>query len=214
MSGGVESTVLTYTDSSGRQVQITTEGGVATSRYTDTGQPALPLVGTVASDVETLRSLVVVQAGDLGLVPMINLADETPELAEARTTLAELTKELRNAMSARQRHDQLELELTAVERQLRIAEDGAARRAYAQVLAELEKVRAEAAALKSGTVGADADQHLLASADDARDLAAHWRAADAEAEQQRTPFGDTERLDAPTVAQARWYPEQPPADLA
>src|SRR5581483_5918224 len=78
--------------------------------------------------------------------------------------------------------------------------------------AELERVRAEAAALQSGASGAETDRHLLESATDARELAEKWTAASKRlAELTATAAGD--RLDAATLGEARWYPDTPPAGL-
>jgi hypothetical protein len=213
LTGNAENTVLTYVDREGRIVEILSSGGTAVCRYLDDGSPALPLVGTLAPTGDALRALILLQAGDIGLTPSPSRGDDHPELAEARTTLADLTTELQTALANRQRHEKMRDELTLVRSQIRHAEDGTARREYAQILADLERVRAEAAALQSGTTGAETDRHLLESAGEARKLAGAWTdATDALAGHiVRNPG---ERLDPATVQAARWYPEAGPSDLS
>ena len=93
--------------------------------------------------------------------------------------LEDLARELQAAVGQEQAVTDLQARLEVLEREIRTARDGVARREYAQVLAQLERVRAEAAALQSGTAGIEADRHLLTNADDARALAAEWNKASA-----------------------------------
>src|SRR5581483_650617 len=112
----------------------------------------------------------------------------------------------------RSRKEQLHDELAAIAAQIRHAEDGTARREYARVLADLERVRAESAALQSGTAGAETDQHLLDSADSARELSLRWKAA-ADQVAHLVSQVPTHRMDPDTVARVRWYPDAVPSDL-
>ena len=213
LTGAAENTVLTYTDRSGRPVEIVSSGGTAACTFLDDSSPALPLVGTLAPTADALRSLLQLQAGDIGLTPSRSRGNDSPELEEARATLAELTEELQAVVADRQRQEQTRAELAAIESQLRHAEDGTSRRQYAKVLADLERVRAEAAALQSGTTGAETDRHLLESAAEGREIAARWKEAFDRVATLEQHLGGAERLDVDTAAQARWYPEQEPADL-
>ncbi|HEY2812756.1 MAG TPA: hypothetical protein VGJ03_04750 [Acidimicrobiales bacterium] len=213
LTGNAENTMLTYVDRAGRPVEILSAGGTAACRYLDDGSPALPLVGTIAPTADALRGLVLLQAGDLGLTPTRERADEHPELAEARATLNALTDELQATLANRQQHERLRDELSRVRSQIRQAEDGTARREYAQILAELERVRAEAAALQSGSSGAETDRHLLESVGEARVLAARWTEA-TEALAALSSRFVAERLDPTTVGAARWFPEVAPTELS
>src|SRR5205814_10500962 len=132
------------------------------------------LVGTMTGTSDALRALMLLQAGDLGLTPTRERLDDNPELAEARATLEQLTTALEAAQSGKSKKDQLSDELAAVDAHIRQNEDNAAQREYAGVLAELERVRAEAAALQSGQGGAETDQHVLETADQDRILVNHW----------------------------------------
>jgi hypothetical protein len=212
LAGTADDTVLTYTDRTGRQVEIVSTGGKAVARYTDDGTPALLAVGSAAQSADELRSLMLVQASDLGLTATRSHADDDPELRDARATLAELTHELQVAMAERQAQQVLHEELATVEAQLQQVEDNAAMREYARALAELERVRAEEAALKSGSAGAEADRRLLTSADDARERARRWSEAAREVARLVAEHGG-ERLDPQTVAQVHTYPQHPPASL-
>ena len=212
LSGQAENTILTYRDRTGRQVEIVSSGGTAACRFVDDDSPALPLLGTVAPTADALRALVLLQAGDLGLTPSRARSDDHPELAEARATLLALTKEIEAATAGRSQRDNVRDELTAITAQIRLAEDGTARREYAGVLADLERVRAESAALQSGSSGAETDQHLLDSAEETRELAARWQAAAARVTRLMV-HAPAERLDPVKLAEVRWYPDNAPSNL-
>jgi hypothetical protein len=212
LAGTAEDTVLTYTDRTGRQVEIVSTSGTAVARYTDDGTPALLAVGSAAQSVDELRSLMLVQASDLGLTSTRSHADDDPELRDARATLAELTQDLQVAMAERHAHQVVQEELAAIEAQLQQLSDNAAMREYARALAELERVRGEAAALQSGTAGAEADRRLLTSADDARARARRWAEAAAEVARLVAEHGG-DRLDPETLSQVHAYPHAAPANL-
>lgn len=212
IAGTADATVLTYTDATGRPVEVVSDPAGASARYLDDGTPAPLPVGSIAGSVDELRALVLLSASDLGLSASRANPIE-PELEEARATLAELTEELRGAMAVERELSELRDELETLEAQLRDAEDGAARRVYAGVLAELERVRQEAATSRGGKAAAETDRHLLASADDARELARRWSAAARRVAELRERFGDAERLDPATLGEARNFPAAPPADL-
>jgi len=212
LTGNAENAVARLVDRTGRPIEIMSAGGTAACRYLDDDSPALPLVGTLAATADALRALILVQAGDLGLTPARVSVDDHPELAEARATLQQLTKELAAATSGRSRTQQVEDELSSISTQIRQAEENAARREYASVLADLERVRAEAAAFQSGDAGAETDQHLLESAEEARILVEKWKTA-AAAVTRLVCHAPAERLDPTQVAEARWYPEHIPSNL-
>src|SRR5438067_5215645 len=212
LTGNADNAVVTLRDRTGRPIEIVSAGGSATGRYLDDDSVALSLVGTIASSSDALRALMLLQAGDLGLTPTRERLDDNPELAEARATLEQLTTALEAAQSGKSKKDQLSDELAAVDAHIRQNEDNAAQREYAGVLAELERVRAEAAALQSGRAGAETDQHVLESAEQARHLVTLWKDAAARATRfaNQTPG---ERLDEATIAERRWYPDVLPANL-
>ena len=212
LAGTAENTTLTYTDRTGRPVQVVSAGGAGTASYLEDQTAALPLVGTVTPTIDELRSLVLLQAGDLGLAPARIKADDDPELAEARATLADLTRELQAAIRDRRDHDGHRRELELLDAQLHQARDGADRREYAKVLAELERVKSEAAALHSGSTGAESDRHLISSADSVRDLAARWSRAVAALEDAQARAAG-EPLEPEAVAELLDIPNEPPADL-
>ena len=212
LTGSADSSVLHLVDHTGRQIEIVSNGGTAEGRYLDDDSPALGLVGTVAPSIDALRALMLLQAGDVGLTPTNPRADEHPELIEARATLEQLTTALDAAKSGRTKKEQLADELETVEGSIRQAADNAARREYASVLADLERVRAEAAALQSGQAGAETDQHLLDSADSARRLVRQWKDS-AERAARVTCHAPAERLDDEVVAERRWYPDVIPTTL-
>lgn len=211
VTGEADATTLTYVDDAGRRVNLYAQGGHVTATFADDGTPAVPPLPE-ADNRDAIRSVMVLQAGDLGLATT-SREDDPPELVEARATLAELTEQLRQALAARDDLDKLRAELEEVNAAIHKAEDEAARLEYARVLADLEKVRAEAAALQSGNTGVEADRHLLASADETRELAARWSDAATRLLEMQARFADTERLDAATLEAARSVPADQPRDL-
>ena len=208
-----DSTILHYADGTGRAVTLTGEAGRVRA-VADDGLPTPEPIGMIAPDAKALRRLMFVSADDLGGVPRRAREDEPPELREARDTLEQLAFELESALGHEQAVAALQSMLDAVDEELRAARDGIARREYAQVLARLESVRAEAAALQSGTAGIDADRHLLANAEPARALAAEWMRAHARVEDLLADLPDGERLDPSERAQLVSVPAAPPEGLA
>ena len=213
LSGRAEATTLTYRDGVGRRARAVSSGGRLVATYDDDGSPAPVLLGTVAPDVEALRSLMLLHAADLGMTLGRPRTDDPPELAEARAMLRALSQQLDEAMAASKVAEEVRAELAGIEATLRGAEDGVARREYAQVLADLERVRAEAAALQGGSAGVEKDRDLLAAAAEARGVAERWRAVSDRLADLRRRFGDRDRLAAADVAAALTYPERMPTEL-
>lgn len=213
LSGAEADAVLRLVDGTGRRVTLAGGNGGLRAEHDDDGSAAAPPMGALARSRDALRGLMLVCADDLGVVVRPARADEPPELREARATLAEITEELQAALGEAQEAAGLQAELDELDAALREAQDGAARREYAQVLAQLERVRAEAATLQSGTTGIDADRHLLAHVDATRALAEAWtEAADGLAAVVER-FGGAARLDAADLARAAALPDAAPAEL-
>jgi hypothetical protein len=214
LTGGAEDTTLRYVDGMGRPVTVSSgPGGSVQARHDDDGSSVPSPIDSLAASPEALRALMLVQAADLGAVVGPARDDEPRDLREARASLEEITEELQAALGEAQEAATLQGELDELDETLRTAHDGAARREYAQVLAQLERVRAEAATLQSGTGGVDADRHLLSHADRTRSLAATWKeAADAMAAAVAR-FGGAERLHSGDLARAAVVPDVVPADL-
>jgi len=210
LAGGPQSTELVYRDAQGRTVTVTCEAGRVSSSHDD-GSPAIDLLQALRLDAGSLTSLLLLGPADLGLLG--SGVNEPPELAETRATLSAMTEQVQAALAAKQAADALRDELATIEERIRVSEENQARREYARVLSELEKVRSEAAAIRSGRTGADADRHLLASAEGARDLAAVWREAATEAAELIANFGDHDRLDARAVEEALAIPDDAPTEL-
>lgn len=213
LTGATESTVMTLTDNTGRPVQLVSSAGRVSATYLDDGNPAPVVVGWLAPDAESLRDLMLVQAGDLGLVTGRPRSDEPAELIEARATLAELTTELQTAVANRNALEMARAELAEVEEQMRQAEDSTAQREYARVLGDLERVRAEASALQSGRTGRDGDRHLLSSADEARALADRWSEAVRYLAAVVARWGDAERFEPGALEQYAAIPDDEPERL-
>ena len=212
LAGGEETTTLRYLDGTGRAVTLTGEAGQVRAQLDD-GTPTQEPIGTLVPDVKALRRLMVVGADDLGGTVRRSREDEPPELREARDMLEELAAELEQALGREQAVSELRAALDAVEAELRAARDGIARREYAKVLAQLERVRAEAAALQSGSAGIESDRNLLATADAARALAARWTEASSRAAALRAELPEGRPLDAADVARLAAIPAEPPVEL-
>lgn len=208
-----QSTALTYRDSSGRRVLVTRDQDGRVVSTFDDGTPAPDLIAGLGFDATSLNQLCRVGAGDVSLVAGIGSIDESPELREARQTLHTLSDELEAALSARDAVEAMRLELHRLDERIRDYDDGQARRKYARLLAELQRVRAEATAIRGGETSAEADRRFVASAAGIKDLAATWRAADAALTKARAQFGDRERLDARTLAEGEAVPESVPDQL-
>lgn len=210
--GGPETTTLVYRDAEGRGVSMVSDRGRSDCAYED-GSAAPNILERIGKTISELRALMHLSASDLGLHGAA-WAGEPMELAEARASLAALTEELHAAYSAKQAVEAMRSEVEAIEDRIRSSEENRARRQYARLLADLERVRAEAGALRTGRTGAEADRHLMASADKARKLASSWQEADRQATELRDSFpDDAERLDARTLQEAVGIPEQVPADI-
>jgi hypothetical protein len=151
-------------------------------------------------------------ADDLGVFTR-PARDEPPELREARATLDELSTELQAALGQQQAVGLLQAELDTVESDLHAARDGLARREYAQVLAQLDRVRAEAAAVQAGAAGIEGDRHLLASADATRALATRWSEARARVSELAAELDGHARLDPAERDRTAAVPSEPPSDL-
>ena len=211
LTGGAESTVLAVRDVTGRAIEVTTEGGRLGSTYDD-GTPAPGPLELVGKDAKSLRTLMLLTAADLGLHGS-GREGEPAELAEARATLAALTDELDAAHAARQAVDAMGEELEAIDDRIRRHEDDKSRRQYARLLADLERVRAESLALRGGRGGSENDRHILRSADATRARAASWTEAVHHVTELAAAFGEKDRLDARTLADAVNAPDHAPEDI-
>jgi hypothetical protein len=214
LGGGPESTTLRYLDGTGRVVNVRGEAGTVTAQYEDDGSPAPLPLGSLAPDRAALRELMLLEANDLGIAPRPPRPDEPPELVEARATLADLSETLHEALGDERQTAGLEAELASLERQLRTAKDTMAQREYAEVLARLERVRAEVAALETGSVGIDADRKLVSTAGTVHELAARWSEAARVVRSHLEAFGAVERLPELERATAAAVPDELPGDLA
>src|SRR4029077_18564202 len=77
----------------------------------------------------------------------------------------------------------------------------------------LERVRAEAAASRTGDVGAASDRRFMQHGREAVRLAKQWAQDEKRLQEALTRFGRRERLDAGSLAQAEATPDRVPAKL-
>ena len=213
LTGGAESTALRYADGTGRMVSLVGEGGTIAARHDDDGSTAPVPLGHIAPSRGALRDLMLVRASDLGVTQHAPRPDEPPELTEARGTLATLTEELQDALGEQRRCLDLDAELADLDRQLHMAYDTIAQREYAEVLAQLERVRAEVAALQSGTAGVTADRKLVRETGTVHKLAARWNQAALVLQTRAEAFGQRVRLDEDDRAESAAMPREVPAGL-
>lgn len=214
LSAGEQTSALRYTDGTGRAVTLVCADGRANARHDDDGSAAATPIGSIAPSPSSLRSLLLVRASDLGTLDAGPREDEPPELTEARATLRELTNELDDALRLQQAQTDLRSRLNDLDEQIAIARDGQARREYAQVLAQLERVRAEAAAVQSTAAGIETDRKLLSAAPAVHELAQRWRAAAARLEDLEADLGPIERLAPSDLAEAVTIPDEAPPELS
>lgn len=213
LTGDTDDASLTYVDWTGRTVRLVATGGRVTGTHLEDGSPAPVPLGRLFPDAQSLRLLMCVQAVDLGLTPRTASADEPPDLLDARRSLEELTAELEAAATTVDAAERVRAELASVEAGIARADDDVARREYAKVLASLEDVRAEAAAVQTGHAGVEADRHLLAAAADVHAIAGRWADASERASELSAAFGARSRLTPDAVGAARSVPDAVPADL-
>lgn len=214
LTGQGEPVGLRYVDGTGRSVEVRSgaDTGVL-GRHDDDHSPADPPLGAMTASPEAVRALLLVHSSDVGVPPRPPSDDDPPELREARASLAELSAQLDEARAAAQQHEALRAELAGLDAELEAAREGVARREYAKVLARLERVRAEAATIRSGTAGVDADRHLIANVDAVTALAERWTVAADRLADAEVRFGAGERLPADDLGRATARPDVPPTGL-
>ena len=212
-AGPAQSAELTYLDAQGQRVRIRRDPtGEVTHTYDD-GSPAPDFLAVAGLDLNGLRDLAHVRAGDLGLLTTDIGVPDPPELAQARAALGELNEQLESALAARQAVEAMRMELSRIDEGIREAEEGRAKRRYARLLSDLERVRAEAAAMRTGDAGATSDKRFVEAARMALRVAERWHGTRDALKQANAEFGKRERLDARTLAEAESMPEDAPAGL-
>ena len=212
LTGGPEETALRFVDGAGRTVILLSEGGGVQARHDDGSGPApFRLLG---ASPEALRHLILLRADDVSLTAEpAALADEPPELREARASLHEVTQQLEQAVGEAREATALQAQLDAVEEQLRTVDDSMARAAYAKILAEIARLRAESALGADGPEGVAADQRLLAGHQSIEALAVRWTAASTRLTEALEHFGTDARLAPSELVEAARIAASLPADV-
>ena len=212
-NGPTGQTILVYRDSQGRRVTVSRGASGEVVHTYDDGSFAPDLIGSLGLDGGRLNELCHVDEASVGLFAGDVGTPESPELVEARAALTAITQELDAAMAARQAVEALREETADIDERLREADEGGAKRRYARLLAQLERVRAEAAAARTGDVGAASDRRFMEHGRTAIRAAKGWTQANTRLEEARQRFGRRERLDESTLAQAEATPDRVPAKL-
>ncbi|TML87654.1 MAG: hypothetical protein E6G06_17275 [Actinobacteria bacterium] len=212
-AGPAQQAELTYIDAQGRRVRIRRDPTGDVTHSFDDGSVAPDFLALLGVDLVGLRDLAHVRAGDLGLLTTDIGLPEPPELAESRAALAELNEKLESALAARQAVEAMRMELSRIDEGMREADEGRAKRRYARLLTDLERVRAEATAMRTGDAGAAADKRFVEAGRLALRVAERWHATRDALKQATADFGDRERLDARTLAESESMPEHAPAEL-
>ena len=212
VGGRRESSLLRYVDGTGRVVLVEADDGKVTFTHED-GSPAADPLGPLGLDLAALRRICHVKGTDMDRLAAAASGPVPPELEEARRTLAELTEQLESADDFQHELEALRFELAEVDEQLRDVTAGAPRRQFARLLLRLQQVRAEAALTgeQAGLSAADAD--LLSASDEVDRLAAEHDDAVARANEERSRFGTTHRLDAEELARGLKLPDRMPVEL-
>lgn len=213
-------TELGLIDSQGRSLrQIHAQDGRPICTDPD-GKELPPLVVLLGVEASRLRRLSLLTTEDL--LPTAPAPDRTAsniwhdepaELMDARQGLAKLDDELDEARTLRERAEQTRTDLAAVEEEIRRAVDGHAKRRYARLLADLQRVRAEAAALEGGAGGLEGDDRLFGAAEEMRLLARYWQAADRRRQASVKQFGERIRLSRTELTGALAVPDHMPSGL-
>jgi hypothetical protein len=214
LAGGLEQrTELLYVDATGMRVRAISDGNGTVRHVDEAGGPATDIPRMLGLDADGLRRYAHLTAADLGLLATDIGVPEPAELREARQALAQLTEEVENAAQARDTAEALRTELEDAEERLRGVQEGEAKRRYAQMLMQLEQVRAEAASIRGGSEAAATHKRLVAAAPDVRRLADRWQRAAARLATETERFGDRERLDPSTLQDALAAPAEVPAEF-
>jgi hypothetical protein len=194
LAGGATRASLRCTDGTGEELIISGGPDGVTATRSD-GSVAPPPVGAIARSADALRALLVVGAPP---ARPRRREDEPAELRDARDRLEELTAQLEDAQATTEEVATGEAALAALDEAIRAAQAGAARRAYAQVLADLAELEAERDALGAARETVEADRRLLDAADRVAFEIAAWRDAEATLEELLllAEDGDLDGLDA------------------
>jgi len=171
------------------------------------------LLAVFGLDELTVRRLMILSADDLGVVRATPPDEEGPELADARAALAAMDEELAQTLAVRARVDALRTEVVSIDQRIRAADADDARRRYALIVAELNRVRVEADSIRGGAKAAADDRRFIAAAGELHLLADRWRHARDNALLERQRFASRERLDTRTLTEALVTPEQVPPEL-
>jgi hypothetical protein len=209
LAGGATRATVHCTDGSGEQLVISGGPDGVTAKRGD-GSAAAPPVGAIARSADALRALLVVGAPP---TRARRREDEPADLRAARDRLEELSSQLEDAEAIAEEVATGEAALAALDEAIRAAQAGAARRAYAQVLADLAELEAERDALGADRETVGADRRLLAAADRVGAEIAEWRDAEAAREAISALVGlagDVEGVDAEAALRV---PEHVPEDL-
>ena len=212
-AGPAQQAELTYIDSQGRRIRIRRDPTGDVTHTFDDGSIAPDFLAVLGLDLNGLRDLAHVRAGDLGLLTTDIGLPDPPELAESRAALADLNEKLESALAARQAVEAMRMELSRIDEGMREADEGRAKRRYARLLTDLERVRAEATAMRTGDAGAASDKRFVEAGRLALRVAERWHATRDVLKQATADFGDRERLDARTLAESEAMPEHAPAGL-
>lgn len=204
---------LLYIDSCGRQVQLSNRSGEPSSTYVIDGAPAPDLINTLGLDRESIDALIKVTAPDVGILPTDISVPATGELAEVRRTLSRIEADLRDAMEVRARLESMRSRLSQIDEEIRASREGEAKRRFARILVDLERVRSEAAVIRGGSDSIETDKRLVQSAEDVRALATEWREALTKAAELRSQLGDVAQMDEREVASALAGPADLPPNL-
>ena len=213
VTGGPDSTRLHLTTADGSHLTVRCADGRLDAQLADGAPHPGPLAG-VSADAVALRSLMLLNADDVGALTRVARENEPVELKEARAALETLSAELEAAIDDHKATEAIHGALAELEREIKAAHDGVARREYALVLARLERVRAEMAAIDAGEQSVESDRHLLASADAVRALVRSWTEAAAEVAALSEAVGPTEPIGEHERDALISIPAEAPADLA
>jgi hypothetical protein len=180
---------------------------------TDGGESCDEPAGLLGLDDRSLRRLMVLTAADLAPPGATPADPERPEAGEVRAALAAVDAELAAALAFGKQVDALRGEVGDIDERVRDAEANRARRRYGALVAQLEHVRAEQDSLRGGAAGAAADRQLMAAGDEVRSRADRWRRARASLRTEWARFGNRDRLDPRTLAEALQTPDRVPPEL-
>ncbi|MCB0972830.1 MAG: hypothetical protein KDA97_15090, partial [Acidimicrobiales bacterium] len=210
MAGRLPNASVIFVDEAGRRVFADRIGAT----YAETGVAAPSLSELVGTDPQVVADLVTLRPADLGLGDERSAEAVEGEVAAARAALAHAGDQQRAATAIVVEIDRWERDLARLDEEIAKAPDETARWEWVQLRRELDRMRAELAALAPrGASDEEADARLLAAVEEVRTAGEAWAEASTEATELSRRLGPLPPVSDADLARVAATPAELPADL-